>query len=72
MSKNKRHTYAVSLWRFGVPNDNVQGVVKDENNALIRLADAVAGFICDVLEGGNEELEALYHQGQRKGTLVEV
>jgi len=42
---------AVRLRARGVRTEKVKGVRKDENNAFIRLSDAVAGFVRDYLEG---------------------
>jgi len=57
LSKTKRQPYAVQLRRLGVHPRKVQGVAKDENNALVRLADAVAGFVRDVLDGDEDAVE---------------
>ena len=48
-----------------------KGVTKDENNALVRLADAVAGFVRDVLDG-NEEAKMLFDNAVSKDFLREV
>jgi hypothetical protein len=39
------------LRQFGVRTKKVRGVKKDENDALIRLADAVCGFVRAAMEG---------------------
>lgn len=49
----------------------VQGVTKDENNSLVRFADAVAGFVRDVLDGDREEAKKLFEQVVKAGALVE-
>lgn len=72
LSKTKRHKYARALRKFGVPTDKVQGVLKEENNALIRLADAIAGFIRDVMDGEQPELRTIYNQAKRDGFLIEL
>ena len=43
LSKSKRHIYGALLRKSGIATHKVQGVTKDENNPLVRLADAVAG-----------------------------
>jgi hypothetical protein len=58
--------------RQGVPTRKVQGVTKDESNALVRLADALAGFVVDALKGDSEAIKSLYSQALRRGELVEV
>ena len=73
LSKEKRHGYGTALRRLGIPTDKVQGVTKDENNALIRLADAVAGFIGDILDqSGGPELQQLYELGLEAKVFIEV
>ena len=49
----------------------VRGVRKDENDALIRLADAVCGFVRAALEG-QMEMSELFERGKRTGFLKEL
>lgn len=49
----------------------VRGLRKDENDALIRLADALCGFVRAGIEG-NPELEELYERGKQTGFLREL
>jgi hypothetical protein len=49
----------------------VRGVRKDENDALIRLADAVCGFVRAALEG-QAEMKALFEQGKQSSFLKEL
>lgn len=73
LAKTKRHLYGNALRNnWGVPNKKVQGVTKDENNALVRLADSIAGFVRDVLDGDEGELRRLFEQARQRGVLVEV
>ena len=51
LSKTKRHEYAVNLRHLGLSVRQVRGIARDESNSLIRLADALAGFVRDALEG---------------------
>lgn len=71
LKKSKRHEYGSELRKLGVPTRKVQGVNKDENNSLIRLADAVAGFVRDVMDGGKEEL-IIFKKANKSGSLVEI
>ena len=50
----------------------VRGIARDESNALIRLADAVAGFVQDVLEAEVHEMKTLFEDATHDGILVEV
>lgn len=72
LSKTKRHKYAVALRRRGQPVRQVRGIARDESNALIRLADAVSGFVRDALKQGEGEIAALYRQAKRAGMLIEL
>ncbi len=72
LSKTKRHEYSSELRKLGIPTAKVQGVAKDENNSLIRLADSLAGFIRDVLDGDRREARKLFDRVVKSGVLVEV
>jgi len=47
----------------------VRGVKKDENDVLIRLADAICGFVRADIEG-QPEMRYLFTQGIRDGFLI--
>ncbi len=72
LSKTKRHEYGARLRRFGLPVRKIQGIAKDETNALTRLADAIAGFVLDAVDGNSEEIKALFQKAKRDGMLIEV
>lgn len=72
LSKTKRQDYALALRKAGIPIKKVQGVQKDENNALTRLADALAGFVRDALDNEPGEIRTLFEAAKRKGVLIEV
>lgn len=72
LARTKRHEYGSQLRKLGIPTRKVQGVVKDENNALIRLADAIAGFIRDAVEGNDVQLKSIFIEALEKGILIEV
>lgn len=71
LKKTKRHEYGSELRKLGISTHKVQGVKKDENNALIRLADALAGFVRDVMDGGKEEL-SIFKDAKKNGSLIET
>ena len=51
----------------------VQGVVREKNNPMTRLANAIAGFVWANLAGGaDQELQALFARAKMKKVLVEV
>lgn len=72
LAKAKRHDYGAMLRRLGIPNRKVQGVSKDENNALIRLADAVAGFIRDIADGQTGKIKDLFTKAEDARVIIEV
>lgn len=55
-----------------MPVRKVQGVAKDETNALTRLADAIAGFVLDAVDGKSEEIKALFQKAKKDGMLIDV
>ena len=72
LSKSKRHEYGSQLRKLGVPTRKVRGVTKDENNALTRLADAIAGFVRDALAKEQKDAEKLFELAKADKYLVEV
>lgn len=72
LSKNKRQEYGSELRKLGVPTRKVQGVTKDGNNSLTRLADAIAGFVRDVLDKEGEDMENLFKEAIKEKSLIEV
>lgn len=69
---SKRNPYAQHLRGLGLSIEKVRGVPRDESNALIRLADAVAGFVRDVQESRSAEYQALFATAKQRGLLVEL
>jgi hypothetical protein len=63
-------TVGVQLRRLGIHTEKVRGL-KDENNALIRLADAVAGFVREV-KSKEIYTEDLYKKALKSKLLREV
>lgn len=70
LSTEGRKEIGVMLRRRLVRAD-VRGVRRDESNPLIRLADAIAGFTRDALEGGVEE-SRLWKRALKAGQLRDV
>lgn len=56
------------LHQLGIHTRKVRGVKKDENDALIRLADAICGLVRAATEG-QASMQALLEQGIRVGIL---
>jgi hypothetical protein len=72
LRKSKRKEYGSELRKLGVHTRKVQGVNKDENNALIRLADSMAGFVRDAIGGKDRESSKLFKSALKSESLVEV
>lgn len=83
LGKKDQKYYGSELRKLGVPSREVKGVTRDQSDALIRLADSVAGFIRDVIEGKDKDkqslrsddlkkLESLYEKALDNEVLVEV
>jgi hypothetical protein len=72
LSKTKRREYLRDLRLERIKLDNVRGIAKDENNACIRLADALAGFVRDSIDNPETEIGKLFHEAVKAGTIIEV
>jgi len=66
LPKSKITQYGGEMRKSGVKSLKVRGVTSDENNALIRLADAVAGLVRDALGERDAEAKALYTLAKKK------
>lgn len=72
LTKTKRREYGVAFRRYGLHVQQVRGIQRDENNALTRLADAIAGFAGDALYGSAVEIKTLFAKARRSKVLIEV
>jgi len=72
LRKTKRQEYGSELRKLGIPTRKVQGVTKDENNSLIRLADAVAGFVRDTIDNRVPEELKLLEDAKKSESLIEI
>ena len=72
LNKKDQRYYGFQLHRLGVPARKVRGIRKDENDALIRLADAVCGFVRDVFEKEKGKGKEIYQKAIKSKILVEV
>ena len=67
--KTEYKEYQVRLRKLGCHIEKVRGA-KDENEPLIRLADAVAGATRDLIEDRDNELKELFSLAVKRGILV--
>lgn len=70
LRRNEVARFAHELRKLHIRVKKVRGV-RDESNALIRLADAIAGFVRDALEG-KPYAQKPYQEAKDKGILKEV
>ena len=68
--KVKCNPYKTRLRRLSCPVKKVSRVGKDENEPLIRLADALAGASAELIKYQNRELSALFSHAEQSGVLV--
>lgn len=71
LAKTKRQEYGSELRKLGIQTRKVQGVAKDQNNALIRLADSIAGFVRDAVDNSGIETELL-KKALKNGEIIKV
>ena len=68
-NKRELSRFEQGLKELRIKKRKFRGVRRDENNALIRFADAVCGLVRDV-EDSNETAMALLKQLMKKGVLI--
>lgn len=71
LPRSMERVVGLQLRRQGINAGKVRGVKKDENDALIRLADAVCGFVRGATEG-QPEMRSLFEQGLRAGVFTDL
>lgn len=71
LPRSQERTAALRLRRMGVAGGRVKGVRKDENDALIRLADAMCG-LCRAAREGQPEMIALWGKAVRRGIVRQL
>lgn len=64
--------FGTELRHLSVHSSKVIGVRREEASALMRLADALAGFVRASLLGQDEEMAALFHQAEKGGYIKEI
>jgi len=71
LKRSERHRFAAGLRRLNIRVRKVRGVRKEENEPLIRLADAMVGFVRDALEG-ESTMEELRREAERKDIIKQL
>lgn len=70
LQKTEISVVGTNLRKIGVHVEKVRGV-RDESNAIIRLADCIAGFVREYSQG-SEYTKDLYKLGRENNTLSQV
>ena len=71
LPKSVEQAVIVDLRRAGLQIDKVRGIAKDENESLIRLADALCGFARGAIDG-QEDLQELLDWGLKTGVIKDL
>jgi len=71
LKKKEREEFTRGLRELRVKTRKIRGVKRDENDALIRLADAFCGLVRDVMDG-DEEAKVLLARIRKSGKVVEL
>ena len=70
LGRTERHRFAAGLRKLRISVRKVRGA-RDDSDEFIRLADAVAGFVRDALEG-NENLARLLNEARQNDVIREA
>jgi len=70
LNRSERQRFAAGLRRLNIKIRKVRGV-RDESEVFIRLADAMAGFVRDCLEG-SPIMKDLYRRAEKEGLIERV
>ncbi|EKD56725.1 MAG: hypothetical protein ACD_58C00112G0007 [uncultured bacterium] len=71
LKRTEKDKFARELRKLGIHTEKIQGVKKDENNALIRLADNICGFVRDYLEK-QKYTKKLFNNAKINGVIDEI
>lgn len=71
LPRSQTKWFGSELRHLRIRTAKVRGVRKEESDALMRLADALAGFVRGAL-AGREELETLLEKGKAEGYVKEL
>jgi hypothetical protein len=72
LNDKKQREYSALLRQQVESFVNVRGIKRDESSPLIRLADALAGFVRDAQGEHSEGVVVLFERAQRTGAIVAV
>lgn len=72
LSKSKCYSYNNELRKMSCPVKKVSRIRKDENEPIIRLADALAGAAAELLKYDADDLREMFTQAEGKGIIIKV
>ena len=70
LERSERPRFAAGIRKLGITVHKVRGA-RDQSDELIRLADAIAGFVRDALEG-DPAIRVLFERAKRQRLIEEV
>lgn len=70
LNKHEIMWFSKEIRKQGLKTDKVRGV-KDQNSAIIRLADGICGFVFEA-KSGNKNATKLLSSEIKKKTIIEV
>ena len=72
LGEKEQRVYGARLHALGIPSRKLKGIMRDESNGLIRLADSICGFMRDFIEIGDKKVVSIYEKAVHNGILIEV
>lgn len=72
LSKAKCNTYKTRLRQLSCPVKKVSSIRNDQNEPLIRLADALAGASAQLQKYRESELSKLFAQAEQSGIIISL
>lgn len=71
LQKSQTKWFGTELRHLRIKTEKVRGVKKEESSAIMRLADALSGFIRESVEG-KEEFVKILERAKKKGFVKEI
>ncbi len=72
LNDKKKREYSTQIRQRIASFVDVRGIARDESNPLIRLADALAGFVSDARDEDSMDVVVMFERAQRNGVLTRV
>lgn len=72
LPKSKTKWFGSNLRRMSIKVEKVRGVKKEEADAIMRLADAICGFVREARENKEDKFLSLYSRGVKNGFIIKI